>query len=78
MVTNFVSKVAPIVYGYIWAILKYITFYGKTICVLTIPSLVCVYFCPFKQTLQFFTTNMCEEVSIQYTVLGLEPMISMT
>ena len=27
----------------------------------------------FKQTLQIFTTNICEKMSIQYTVLGFEP-----
>ena len=27
----------------------------------------------FKQTLQFFTTNICEKMSIQYTVPGFKP-----
>ena len=27
----------------------------------------------FKQTLQIFTTNICENVSIQYMVPGFEP-----
>ena len=27
----------------------------------------------FKQTLQIFTANICEKMSIQYTVLGFEP-----
>ena len=27
----------------------------------------------FKQTLQIFNTNICEKMSIQYTVLGFEP-----
>ena len=28
----------------------------------------------FKQTLNFFTTNICEKMSIQYMVPGIEPM----
>ena len=27
----------------------------------------------FKQTLQFFTTNICEKMSIQFTVPGFKP-----
>ena len=27
----------------------------------------------FKQTLNFFTTNICEKMSIQYMVPGIEP-----
>ena len=27
----------------------------------------------FKQTLQIFTTDLCEKISIQFTVLGFEP-----
>ena len=27
----------------------------------------------FKQTLQIFSTNICEKMSIQYTVPGFEP-----
>ena len=30
-------------------------------------------FCLFKQTLQIFTTNVCEKMSIQYTAPGFEP-----
>ena len=38
------------------------------------PGLFFVYFGLFKQTLQIFTTNICEKMSIQYTVPGFEPM----
>ena len=32
-----------------------------------------LFFGLFKQTLQIFTTNICEKMSIQYTVPGFEP-----
>ena len=38
------------------------------------PGLFSGIFGLFKQTLQIFTTNRCEKMSIQYTVLGFEPM----
>ena len=36
------------------------------------PGLICVYFCLFKQTLQFLK-QMYVKMSIQYMVLGFEP-----
>ena len=38
------------------------------------PSLFLFIFGLFKQTLQIFTTNICEKMSIQYTVPRFEPM----
>ena len=40
------------------------------------PWPVFIYFRVLKQTLQFFTANIREKMSIQYTVLGFEPMSS--
>ena len=37
------------------------------------PGLFSFIFGLFKQTLQIFTTNICEKMSIQYTVPGFEP-----
>ena len=36
------------------------------------PGLFFIYFRPSEETLQFFTTNKCEKISIQYTVPGFE------
>ena len=38
------------------------------------PGLFSFIFGLFKQTLQIFTTNRCEKMSIQYMVPGFEPM----
>ena len=39
------------------------------------PGLFLFIFGLFKQTLQIFTTNICEKMSIQYMVTGFEPTI---
>ena len=39
-----------------------------------IPGLFFVYFCLFKQTLQFLQKNKGEKMSIQYMALGFELM----
>ena len=36
------------------------------------PGLFFIYFRPSEETLQFFTTNKCEKISIQDTVPGFE------
>ena len=38
------------------------------------PDLFFVYFWSFQtKSLQFFTTNQCEKMSVQYTALGFKP-----
>ena len=37
------------------------------------PGLFFVYFWSFQTNITIFTTNICEKMSIQYTVLGFEP-----
>ena len=38
-----------------------------------IPASFCVYFRSFQTNITIFSTNICEKMSIQYTVLGFEP-----
>ena len=38
------------------------------------PGLFFVYFQSFQTNITIFTTNICEKMSIQYTVPGFEPM----
>ena len=39
----------------------------------TNPGLFFVYFRSFQTNIKMFTTNICEKISIQYTVPGFEP-----